>query len=139
MSPDVVKRKMAAMRSVLNDLEIFESMSFEDFCKPKNHYAAERILQLLVEIASDIVQHLLKKMNEEYPLTYRTVFLRAGELGILSQDLSVRLAQAAGMRNILVHLYETIDDRRVFKALKMLRNDFVQFLEEVEKQELEEN
>ncbi len=139
MSPDVVKRKITTMRTVLEDLEIFEGMSFEEFCEPQNHYAAERILQLLVEIGSDIVQHILKKMNEEYPLTYRTVFLRAGELGILSHDLAERLAQAAGMRNILVHLYETIDEHRVFKALKMLRSDFTQFLKEVKEQELEES
>ena len=134
MSPEIIQRKIAKIRTLLKELEPFENLTFKEFQRPQNHYAVERILQLLVEVSSDILQHIFKTKNEDYPLTYRTVFLRAGEMGILSKDLSLKLAQAAGMRNILVHLYETINDLLVFNSVKTLRKDFTQFVKEIEKE-----
>lgn len=43
------------------------------------------------------------------PGTYRDAFRRAGEEGLIPADLAASLADAAGLRNVLVHLYEDID------------------------------
>ncbi|MCU0573018.1 MAG: DUF86 domain-containing protein [Syntrophobacteraceae bacterium] len=59
--------------------------------------------------ASDIVVHLLDCRGAPPPVSYRSAFLRAGESGLLSRELSRSLALGAGLRNIPLHEYEEID------------------------------
>ena len=60
-----------------------------------------------------------------------TAFLRAGEIGIINVELGRSLAEAAGMRNILVHGYEEIDYKLVYRSIKQAINNFSEFLKEV--------
>jgi uncharacterized protein YutE (UPF0331/DUF86 family) len=47
-----------------------------------------------------------------------------GDLGILSAELAQRLAPSAGLRNRLVHEYETLDDDRVLAAIDALLEQY---------------
>jgi len=55
-----------------------------------------------------------------------------GREGLLEEDLADRLAQAAKQRNVLVHLYLDVDDRKVFDSLSRLDDlrRFAAFVEE---------
>jgi len=101
MSPEVLHKKLASMSTYLNDLLPFKDIPFETFME--RHYEIERIIELLIMTASDIIFHLLSAQGEPAPSSYRTAFLRAGEIGIISKDLSKGLALGVGLRNILVH------------------------------------
>ena len=131
MTSEVFIRKKELLINYLNDLKEYKNCSYEEFMK--NHYAIERLLELLVSVSTDIIFHLLSQRGEEIPTTYRTAFLRAGEISLLSEDLAFRLAQAAGMRNILVHGYEEIDYQIIYQSIKQAIIDYSQFLVEVEK------
>ena len=71
-------------------------------------YELERLLELIVQVAADILSHVLAERGAS-PESYRASFELAGEQGLLPTDLASRLARAAGLHNILVHLYEDID------------------------------
>jgi len=129
MSPEVVKRKLGQMATYLKDLQRHEGISFELFMT--RHYEIERILELLVMSASDIVLHLISLRGEAAPASYRTAFLRAGEIGIISVELSKKLALSAGLRNILVHEYEEIDYSVLHTSISAAIADFSQFLHEL--------
>lgn len=131
MTSEVFIRKKELLINYLNDLKEYKNYSYEEFME--NHYAIERLLELLVSVSTDIIFHLLTQRGEEIPTTYRTAFLRAGEISLLSEDLAFRLAQAAGMRNILVHGYEEIDYKIIYQSIKQAIVDYSQFLVEVEK------
>ena len=117
MSPEVVKKKLESITQYLNDLLPNKKISFNEFMQ--KHYEIERILELLIMTASDIVFHLITDRGEPVPASYKAAFLRAGELGIINNKLSKSLALSAGLRNILVHEYEEID----YKMFGMSRND----------------
>jgi uncharacterized protein YutE (UPF0331/DUF86 family) len=51
------------------------------------------------------------------PQDYADVFRILGEAGILPQDLTEPMQDMARFRNLLVHLYRTIDQERVFNNL----------------------
>lgn len=129
MSPDVVKKKLVAMAAYLNDLLPYKDISFEEFMK--RHYEIERLLELLVLTASDIIFHLISAGGEPVPTSYKAAFLRSGEVGVLSEKLSSSLALAAGLRNILVHEYEEVDYRLVHQAIPTAIRDFTAFLKEL--------
>lgn len=129
MSPEVLARKLKLMTKYLNELKPYKEVSFEQYLK--DHYAVERILELLIITACDIIFHILTERNEPPPSTYGSAFIRAGEIGLIEKKLSESLSQAAGMRNILVHVYEDIDDRLVYESIQGALKDFNQFINEM--------
>jgi len=129
MSPEVLNKKLSLMTTYLNDLMPYKDISFENFME--KHYEIERLLELLVMTASDIVFHLISAKGEPAPTSYKAAFLRAGEMGIISEDLSRSLALSAGLRNILVHEYEEIDYSLVHKSIPVALRDFTIFIREL--------
>lgn len=121
MAPDVVARKLGYLRSLLADLREHAGAGPDDIAR--EHYRVERILELLVTAAADLLTHLLAEEGEP-PGTYRETFRRAGEAGLIGPELSERLQKAAGMRNVLVHLYEEIDLGIVREAVENAIQDF---------------
>lgn len=131
MSPDVLDKKLASMTTYLNDLMPHRGISFDGFMK--RHYEIERLLELLIMSASDIVLHLIAARGEPAPASYRASFLRAGELGIITSELSKSLAVGAGLRNILVHEYAEIDYALLHKSIPIAVRDFSAFIKEFSK------
>lgn len=129
MSPEVLSKKLAALSLYLEDLKRYKDVSFEAFME--GHYEIERILELLVMTASDIVFHLLSADGEPAPASYRAAFLKAGEKGIISKELSEKLALSAGLRNILAHEYEDIDYRLLHACIPDAIKDFTTLITEL--------
>ncbi len=131
MSPDVAKRKIALILEYVTHLEKYRGISFDRYMR--NRFAIERILELLIVTASDLVFHLLTQRKEPPPVAYSAAFLRAGETGLITNGLAERLAKAAGMRNVLVHGYETVDHRLVFKSVERALRDFPELVKQVKR------
>lgn len=78
----------------------------------------------LVEASATLCAHLLKSLRGVYVEGYSQCFMRLGETGIIPVDLATRIARAARLRNLLVHRYWVIDDRRVYESIKGGLQDF---------------
>jgi len=131
MSPQVTRRKMAYMAGYLAELEKYHSIPFRDYIAERR--AVERLLILLIQSAIDIVSHLLADRGPLRPDTYRELFVAAADAGLLNKSLARSFEQAAGLRNILIHEYEKIDDRLVWKSLPRAVKDSKAFLAAMEK------
>ena len=90
-------------------------------------YTVERLLELVVHVALDILAHLLSERGVT-PSSYRAAFEDAGRGGLLPPQLAGHLADAAGLRNVLVHLYEDIDYEIVASSIPRALRDFGQFV-----------
>lgn len=106
MTRDVLARKVGRLRTLLKDLTPHAGKSVEDVIVDR--YEIERLLELLVQVAVDLVTHELGERGL-VPDSYRHAFLEAGRIGLLPEDLAARLADAASLRNVLIHLYDDID------------------------------
>lgn len=125
MAPDVLMRKLAYLRQLLTDLAPYRSATLTQV--EAEHYKIERLFELLVATATDILFHKLAEMDKPAE-SYRGAFKLAAEVGLLPKDLAERLQAAAGMRNILVHLYEEIDYAILHASIEPALSDFQQFL-----------
>jgi uncharacterized protein YutE (UPF0331/DUF86 family) len=135
---EFVRRKLQLVAEDLGRLaqlggESYASLT-SDFIKLA---AVERILERIVMRAIDVNQHLIGGMATGYEeritrLTYRETFLRLAELGILAPDLAERLAQSAGLRNILVHDYNDVDRRIVYASIRSCLVDYPRYVEAVD-------
>jgi uncharacterized protein YutE (UPF0331/DUF86 family) len=85
MSPEIVKKKLESITKYLDDLRPYKKVTFNEFML--KHYEIERILELLVMTASDIIFHMISDKGEPTPTSYKAAFLRAGELKIINKNL----------------------------------------------------
>lgn len=126
MTREVLVRKLALLKRYLEGLAAHRGRSSKEL--RNDPYEVERLLELLVQVAVDITGHELAERGV-VPGSYRATFLEAGEAGLIPSDLATSLAEAAGLRNILVHLYEEIDYEIVAGSLDGAFRDFTRFLE----------
>lgn len=82
--------------------------------------AAERELELAVQICIDIGTQLVMERSVRAPDSYAEVFRSMAEVDLLPADLADRMSEAAKQRNLLVHFYMEIDDGEVFASLESL-------------------
>ncbi len=125
MAPDVQLRKLRYIQQLLTDLQPYQEATLAEV--KANHYQVERILELLVVAATDLLNHLLAEQDVTAD-SYRDTFRLAGEHGLIPSDLAERLEKAAGMRNILAHLYELIDHRVLRESIPQALADFGQLV-----------
>lgn len=125
MPPDVLVRKLNFLRQLLSDLAPYKGATLLQV--QADHYKLERLFELLVVAAVDLLQHLLAE-RKLIPESYRATFALAAAEGLIPIDLSERLQEAAGMRNIIVHLYEEIDYDILHKSIDLALKDFGLFV-----------
>lgn len=83
--------------------------------------STERIIQLIVECATDINCMILKGLGKPAPKDYFNSFIELGEVGVLEMDFVLSIAPSTGLRNILVHEYRKIDNRIVFQSIQSIK------------------
>lgn len=125
MTPEVLLRKLSYLRQLLADLAPFDGATLAEV--QAEHYKLERLFELLVMAASDILFHELAERGLS-PASYRDAFKLAGTQGLLPLDLADRLQEAAGMRNVIVHLYQEIDYAILRDSIRPALRDFGQFV-----------
>lgn len=125
MSPQIIQSKLTLLYEVLSDLKphINEAREMQD----NAHYEIERQVQLVVEFSIAIGRRILILNEIPTPETAREVFLELGKRKILPLKLSFLLANAVGLRNLIVHEYGKIDYSLFFGGLKDAYQGFVQF------------
>ena len=76
----------------------------------------------------DMALALCLELDLGTPSSYADAFRRLAGAGRLPEDLAGRLALAAGFRNVVAHLYERLDMRRVHDAATRGPEDLRAFL-----------
>jgi uncharacterized protein YutE (UPF0331/DUF86 family) len=129
----VVRRKLGHIIAALDALRPLARLTFDEYrARLYERKAAERFLQEAIEAALDINAHLLAEAGSLVPDDYYSGFLAMGELGILTSELARRLAPSAGLRNRLVHEYDTLDDARVLEAIATLLEQYPRYIQAIE-------
>ncbi|GAB4213996.1 MAG: DUF86 domain-containing protein [Synechococcales cyanobacterium] len=128
----LIERKLSHISRYLLLLKAKSILDQETFLADTDQQlATERLIQLLVEISSDLGAHLIVAKRGDAPTTYRDFFKQMGDMKIISDPLAQQLMLAAGMRNRLVHEYEDIDLTVVFETIPIATSVFTQFLKEI--------
>lgn len=124
---DKILRKLNLMRRCVNYLKSADagSAGLEDNYEMRS--AVERNFQLAIESAIDIGEIIISREGFERPEVYRSVFLILGKNGIIPKEFAEEFSQAAGFRNVLVHMYEEVDVDVLHMFLTERLEDFDEF------------
>jgi uncharacterized protein YutE (UPF0331/DUF86 family) len=126
---DTVLRRLRLIEAALSDLAGLRGATEATLrAESLTRAAAERLLQVIVDLAYDINGHIAVARLERAPDTGRQSFLDLAEAGVLSADVAERLAPAAGLRNVLVHHYVDVRVDLVAAAIGAVLDEFPDYV-----------
>jgi uncharacterized protein YutE (UPF0331/DUF86 family) len=105
-----------------------EDVFLADF---RNTESAKYLLIVATEAAIDICNHIVARRSGRAPEDYADCFAVLVDLRVITPDLAERLQRMARFRNLLVHLYWRVDNRRVYEVITDDLGDFDAFSKQV--------
>ncbi len=85
-------------------------------------------LQLALQSALDVASHIVSARRLGEPSTNRALFALVASDGWIEPDLLPALQAMAGLRNILVHGYQEVDNAIVFDVVSNHLGDLERFV-----------
>jgi len=90
----------------LKDLDAYKKLDFETYSRDRKvRRDVERILENVANASIDIGKIFLAGEDIDLPDTYKEIFIKLEQAGVISKDLSISLSDLARLRNILAHQY----------------------------------
>ncbi len=129
-------RKAEKIEEIEKFLEELGSILPIDFEEYKNDFKiraiCERYFEKIIGAIIDLSFLVIKEKNLKIPEEDKQAFDILGEEKIISKNLSERLKDAKGMRNIITHDYGSIDNELVFHAItEELEKDTKEFIKKI--------
>ena len=120
LNKKLIKEKIKHIQEDLLHLKDYQNLSFDKVAKDyTTHKVIERIIEVIVNEAIDINQHLIVELGKgKLPFDYKESFLLLGELGILPQKFAEEISRSVGLLNILVHQYRKLDEKIFYQSIK---------------------
>ncbi len=131
---EIIINKLIKMEEYLGELEKFKPKSYKKYENDQlTRYAVERLVQLIIDLALDVNNTLIKK-SDKYPAQdYFSSFLELIDLRILPEEFAREIAPSTGIRNRLVHEYEKINDKIVYLNLDKIIKYYLDYIKYVNK------
>ena len=92
------------------------------------YHTAERVFQLVVDTIIDINIHIIKEDITAAPDDFQSTFNILADHDILPRDFAEKIAPAVGLRNRVVHRYESLQRKTFIELLKENFSDFEKYL-----------
>ncbi len=125
---DFVIKKIELAKKYLGEArELFKLSDLEIINSSSNLHVAERLLQLIVDEIIDINQHLIKELNLETAEDLKGTFDIISDYGILEKEFAGRIGKVVGLRNLIVHQYEKIDNKKFLADFRKHNSDFDEY------------
>lgn len=124
-----VLEKLAEVEKYQQELKQLLEFSDEEILGDSGRtHIAERLLQLIVDTMLDINQHFIKELELEVAEDFQSTFYILGRHGVLQDDFARKIAPVVGLRNRVVHRYETLNKELFLKALRENSQNFEKYL-----------
>ncbi|ADM28492.1 protein of unknown function DUF86 [Ignisphaera aggregans DSM 17230] len=91
----------------------------------RSYRGIERLVQLVIQALLDLGLMAISVLGGRKPRSYSEIGFILMELGILDESDAKLVKSMAGLRNILVHEYATIDREKIFEFAKTLKSDAI--------------
>lgn len=130
MSESDIQRRLEVLRINLERLAEIPQATFEEFSADfRNLDSALYRLQTSIQAILDIGAVLVSRLGLPAPRTSIEILSGLEHAGHLPEGSSVRFRPIIGFRNRVVHLYDRIDERIVYRILTEERGDIADLLD----------
>lgn len=123
-----LRNLLSRLRGRLNKLTRYASLDVEEYLADDEGVDASKyVLLTAIEDALSIANHVIASEGFRAPIDYADAFRSLHEAEVLDRELAERLEAMARFRNLLVHVYADVDDRRVHSFLSDDLQDMERF------------
>lgn len=117
------------------EIEKLLKISEKDFWKEKRNISAIKYFLLeAIEATCSICLHLVARKLRKGVESPAECFELLGKEKLINEDLSASLRKMARFRNILVHRYWEVDEKKVYQYAKENLEDFEKFIKAISKE-----
>jgi len=114
-----IAQRISDIQTAICNLAKYAKMDEGEFLSDDEKMAAAKYyLIAMIEGCISLCTHILAKDLHKVPDTYTTCFKILADNNVLSEALANSLAKMAGFRNLLIHRYWEIDDKKVHQYIK---------------------
>jgi uncharacterized protein YutE (UPF0331/DUF86 family) len=126
---DRIRQIMGEINAALHKLAGCAEISEEEFVSSSEKIdGAKYNLIVAIEGMMDICNSIVARAGGRAPRDHADCFEILGELGFLENMFVDRLKRMARFRNLLVHLYWKVDNKKVYQILKEDVRDIKEYL-----------
>jgi uncharacterized protein YutE (UPF0331/DUF86 family) len=131
---DRIRQIMGEINVALHKLAAYTEISESDFLSnPEKVDSAKYNLIVAIEGAMDICNSIVARAGGRAPKDHADCFEVLRELGFLEAEFVERLKRMARFRNLLVHLYWRVDDKKIHQILREDIRDIKEYLKIIAK------
>lgn len=117
------------MEEALANLRRYQGLSLKEFSKDLSYiWIVTKGLEILIQNLLDIGAHILASEIKNDWDDYSEIIIKLGQYEIIPEDFSKQIQGMAGLRNILVHEYLRVDEKKLYDYLKDRLTDFTEFM-----------
>ena len=128
LNADLIRSRCTEISESLARLEQLQGLTKEQFLGNQDtlDIACYRLL-IAIEASLALCFHISAKKLQKTPEEYAGCFSLLHEAGIISADLRDRLQKMARFRNLLIHVYWTIDYEQIYEIIQTQLKDLREF------------
>lgn len=126
-----VIEKLHAMNQYLDELEELVPEEEEYYERLQARRACEKTIELAIEQVIDIASLIVSYQKLGIPQSEDDLIILLQKKKVLSTALATKIKEMKGFRNLLVHKYGAINDRKSYHFLTAELGDFTQFKKEI--------
>ncbi len=124
----VLKNKISVVKKYLSNAKHFQKYSQKEIeGRIELKGSVERYLYLVAQSAIDLAEAVVAEKNFRKPSSMRESFYILNEEEIISSEITEKMLDMVGFRNIMAHDYEKIDFSIVYNVLKNRLSDVEKF------------
>jgi len=131
-----INDKIREIEDYLSELDEIMPQNFHEYKTDlKTKAACERYFEKIMEAVVDLAFLMIKDKGYKIPEEDKEAFDILANEKIIPQELSIRLKEAKGMRNIIAHEYGKTDDELIFHSItEELTSDVNKLIKSLKKQ-----
>ena len=132
INPTLLVERISEIKQSLEQIESISDKGQEAFLEDLVLVDSVKYrLLVVIEACISICSHITTRAFNKAPEGYADCFFVLGEVGVIHADLAQRLSEMARFRNMLVHIYREIDDKRLYIIITKDFDDVELFLSEI--------
>ncbi len=129
----IINERLNHIKEGVKNLKEFLKMPKKDFLKDKKLISAVKYeIIKTFEAISSICSHILVKKFGIKPSFYAECFEILKKNKILEEKLADNLSKMAKFRNLIIHMYQKVDDEKVYEIIKNGIRDIEDFIKVIE-------
>jgi uncharacterized protein YutE (UPF0331/DUF86 family) len=126
--------KIKVIEDCLSKLKTLAQLPLNEFISDFKYFdSAKYNLQTAIEAMVDIGNHIISRKGLGIPKTYADTFEILYKNGIIEKKDADTYKLMAKFRNRIVHFYDEVDDREVYRILQNNLEDFISFIRQINK------